>query len=111
MHNMPRCGSQLRETETVIVTDVIAASCCCCCRSFDGADMQGAQFENSILTGATFGKDGAGNWANLKVNQQQQQQQMQFNSNSRCNLTAHLGMLLGGLIPIMSGLLHDAAYS
>jgi hypothetical protein len=29
--------------------------------------MQGAQFENSILTGATFGKDRDGNWANLKV--------------------------------------------
>jgi hypothetical protein len=37
--------------------------------------MQGAQFENSILTGATFGKDADGNWANLKVTQQQQQQQ------------------------------------
>jgi hypothetical protein len=35
------------------------------CRSFDGADVRGAQFENSILTGATFGKDSAGNWANL----------------------------------------------
>jgi hypothetical protein len=27
----------------------------------------GANFENAILTGATFGRDAAGNWANLKV--------------------------------------------
>jgi hypothetical protein len=33
--------------------------------------MQGAQFENSILTGATFGKDRDGNWANLKVSDTQ----------------------------------------
>lgn len=38
---------------------------CVSCRSFDGADVRGAQFENSILTGATFGKDSAGTWANL----------------------------------------------
>jgi uncharacterized protein YjbI with pentapeptide repeats len=35
-------------------------------RAFDGADVRGAQFENSILTGATFGKDpSSGAWANL----------------------------------------------
>jgi len=35
------------------------------CSSFDGADVRGATFENSILTGATFGKDSSGTWANL----------------------------------------------
>ncbi len=33
---------------------------------FEGADLQGANFENSILTGSTFGKDETGTWANLK---------------------------------------------
>lgn len=33
---------------------------------FDGADLRGAQFENSILTGATFGRDPyTKEWANL----------------------------------------------
>lgn len=29
--------------------------------------LQGANFENSILTGSTFGKNEDGVWANLKV--------------------------------------------
>ncbi len=33
---------------------------------FNGADLEGAQFENSILTGSLFGKDSTGTWANLK---------------------------------------------
>lgn len=35
-------------------------------RTFDGADVRGATFENSILTGATFGRDRSGTWANLE---------------------------------------------
>ena len=35
-------------------------------RGPQGTDLSGAVFENAILTNATFGKDGAGRWANLK---------------------------------------------
>jgi len=34
--------------------------------NFDGADMRGAVFENTILTAATFGQDETGTWANLE---------------------------------------------
>jgi len=33
---------------------------------FDGSDLRGAQFENAILSSASFGKDSNGQWANLE---------------------------------------------
>lgn len=33
--------------------------------AFNGADLRGAQFENAILTAASFGRDASGTWANL----------------------------------------------
>lgn len=33
---------------------------------FDGSDLRGAQFENAILSSASFGKGAGGNWANLE---------------------------------------------
>jgi len=39
----------------------------CYASNFDGADLEGAQFENSILSSASFGKSAeTGKWANLK---------------------------------------------
>ena len=37
----------------------------CYATSFDGADLEGAQFQNSILSSASFGQDGSGKWARL----------------------------------------------
>lgn len=34
--------------------------------SFNGSDLRGAVFTNSILSSATFGKDENGTWANLE---------------------------------------------
>lgn len=45
-------------------TDVDMTDCNCYSSSYDGANLQNAQFENSILTGSTFGKF-EGEWANL----------------------------------------------
>lgn len=35
-------------------------------QAFDGSDLRGATFTNSILSSATFGKDSNGVWANLE---------------------------------------------
>mmetsp|Transcript_19530 Transcript_19530/g.34839 ORF Transcript_19530/g.34839 Transcript_19530/m.34839 type:complete len:239 (+) Transcript_19530:153-869(+) len=33
---------------------------------FDGSDLRNAQFENAVLSSASFGKDATGRWANLE---------------------------------------------
>mmetsp|Transcript_42098 Transcript_42098/g.105612 ORF Transcript_42098/g.105612 Transcript_42098/m.105612 type:complete len:244 (+) Transcript_42098:277-1008(+) len=33
---------------------------------FDGSDLRGAQFENAVLSSASFGRDASGTWANLE---------------------------------------------
>jgi uncharacterized protein YjbI with pentapeptide repeats len=38
----------------------------CYASSFDGADLRGANFENSILTAASFGRGPGGEWAALQ---------------------------------------------